>query len=202
MKLKRLLATALVLSFLSPGVLAESVNLSLSSDLAGQDDIYTVEIVLFQQASPSVNQEVWPDDFMPLDYSDETRLRQHDGMPMSLNETLARTDFALNGEASRLSRNGYSVLYHNSWVQKFSPNSKTKLVLTDPNLSLEGTLNIERQRFLHVYPDIRLDLRSILGQNAPVVRMQESRRMRSSELHYIDHPVLGMLVLFRPVSGT
>lgn len=202
MKLKRLMATALLLSFLSPSVLAESVNLPLASDLAGQDDIYTVEIVLFQQASPGVNQEAWPDDFMPLDYSDETRLRQHDGMPMSLGETLARTDFALNGEVSRLSRNGYSVLYHNSWIQTFSPNSKTKLVLTDPNLSLEGTVSIERQRFLHVYPDIRLDLRSILGQNAPVVLMQESRRMRSSELHYIDHPVLGMLVLFRPVSGS
>lgn len=202
MKLKRLIATALILGFLSPGILAENVNLPLSSDIAGQEDIYTVEIVLFKQANPGVNQEAWPMDFMPSDYSDATALRQHDGMPMSLGETLARTDFALNGEADRLSRNGYAVLYHNSWVQKFSPNSKTKLVLTDPNLGMEGTLNIERQRFLHVYPDIRLDLRSSLGQNAPIVRMQESRRMRSSELHYIDHPVLGMLVLFRPVSGS
>lgn len=200
MKLKRFIATALILGFLSPSVLAENVNLPLAVDLAGQDDVYAVEIILFKQANPGVNEEVWPNDLVPTDYSNAVRLLQHDGMPMSQGETLARTDFALNGEASRLSRTGYSVLYHNSWIQKFSPNSKTKLGLTDPNLGLEGTLDIERQRFLHVYPDIRLSLESSLGQNAPIVRMQESRRMRSSELHYIDHPVLGMLVLFRPVS--
>lgn len=35
----------------------------------------------------------------------------------------------------------------------------------------------------------------------PVYVHQQSRRMRSGELHYLDHPVLGVLVQVRPVEG-
>ena len=34
----------------------------------------------------------------------------------------------------------------------------------------------------------------------PVFRLHQSRRMRSRELHYLDHPVLGMLVVARPFT--
>ncbi|MBI1421899.1 MAG: hypothetical protein GC149_00450 [Gammaproteobacteria bacterium] len=43
---------------------------------------------------------------------------------------------------------------------------------------------------------------SLTTQPAPVIyRLLESRRMRSKELHYLDHPVLGMLVLITPYEG-
>jgi hypothetical protein len=31
--------------------------------------------------------------------------------------------------------------------------------------------------------------------------LTESRRMRSKELHYLDHPVLGVLLLVTPYEG-
>jgi len=33
------------------------------------------------------------------------------------------------------------------------------------------------------------------------VLLQQKRRMRSNEVHYIDHPLLGMIVKFTPVTG-
>lgn len=40
---------------------------------------------------------------------------------------------------------------------------------------------------------------STLTQPAPIIyRLKESRRMRSKELHYLDHPVLGLLLLITP----
>ncbi|MCW8826608.1 MAG: peptidoglycan binding protein CsiV [Gammaproteobacteria bacterium] len=38
------------------------------------------------------------------------------------------------------------------------------------------------------------------GREQPVYRLQDSRRMRSRELHYIDHPKIGVLVNIVPVE--
>ncbi|MGH1440283.1 MAG: CsiV family protein [Cellvibrionaceae bacterium] len=35
----------------------------------------------------------------------------------------------------------------------------------------------------------------------PVATLRERRRMRSKELHYIDHPLMGVLILFTPIGG-
>ncbi len=33
------------------------------------------------------------------------------------------------------------------------------------------------------------------------VLLDQTRRMRSGEIHYIDHPLLGVIIKFTPVSG-
>jgi hypothetical protein len=33
-----------------------------------------------------------------------------------------------------------------------------------------------------------------------VFRLNQSRKMRSTEVHYLDHPVLGVIVLVTPYS--
>ena len=88
---------------------------------------------------------------------------------------------------------------------------------------LEGTLSIRRQRYLHVDADLRLTqfsqerLARPSEQEAPLkskypdlyeaaqrgreyspmaqFNLNESRRLRSGELHYLDHPALGVLLL-------
>lgn len=85
---------------------------------------------------------------------------------------------------------------------------------------LEGTIKIILSRYLHVETDMVLrpqreeqpqDIYSmeILEEaEQPIVyRLQQTRRrMRSRELHYLDNPVIGMLVLITPYeleqSGT
>lgn len=72
---------------------------------------------------------------------------------------------------------------------------------------LEGTLKVGVKRYLHF--EVDLLLRRLRAQDAAAAesadepwsgglrsfRLQTSRRMRSGKLHYLDHPVFGVLVL-------
>jgi len=82
--------------------------------------------------------------------------------------------------------------------------------------TLEGTVKIILGRFLHtevdlIYRDtqpipapssapIPANSKAIVGQSPPVYRLNQTRKMRSKEMHYLDSPVLGMLVYITPVE--
>ncbi|RRQ20086.1 CsiV family protein [Thiohalobacter thiocyanaticus] len=77
---------------------------------------------------------------------------------------------------------------------------------------LEGTLTVHRSRYLHLMVDLIYQERlgpsadsSPYGEDAGIVyqpiRMQQSRRMRSEELHYLDHPRLGVIARITPVEA-
>jgi len=81
---------------------------------------------------------------------------------------------------------------------------------------LEGMIKVILSRYLHVDTDIVFrpqvaeepqsfyDMEVIENTVQPIVyRLQQTRRrMRSRELHYLDNPVLGMLVLITPYEVT
>ena len=94
---------------------------------------------------------------------------------------------------------------------------------------LEGTLSLRRQRFLHVEADLWLTQfspqRALPAAKAPSnlkaqfpdlfeaaergrtfsadarFHLSERRRLRSGELHYLDHPALGVLILVTPLDA-
>ncbi len=88
-----------------------------------------------------------------------------------------------------------------------------RFAITEP-ISLEGTIRVSVNRYLHV----EFDLLRRRKQSAPyssyeqsfgdslipksqaysLYRMQDMRRMRSGELHYIDHPLMGVLIKITP----
>ncbi len=91
----------------------------------------------------------------------------------------------------------------------------TDLELTPrPPEGLSGGLRVWRERFLHVETDFRwlepgadeepepraAFATAALEDQEPVVVMQERRRMRSEELHYLDHPRMGLLIHVKPVD--
>jgi len=115
-------------------------------------------------------------------------------------------------------------LVHMAWRQQVEPPESAKtlyLVLpTDeaeqtPGLpdqselpQLEGSIKISVKRYLHI--DIDMVLRRLatpaaiddgalttLSPHYQAYRMQMHRRMRSKELHYLDHPVMGILIIAR-----
>jgi len=83
-----------------------------------------------------------------------------------------------------------------------------------PDIRLFGTLRLYRERYLHFETDLRYRLDqapsapALLGDGEalgspldPATHvMTASRRMRSEELHYIDHPVLGVIVRAMPMQ--
>ncbi len=88
--------------------------------------------------------------------------------------------------------------------------------------TLQGLITVSLSRYLHVETTLRFEADGLAPLPAPaetidvpvaateaVVKTRptsvvyvttQSRRMRSKELHYIDHPVIGMLVLITPVD--
>ncbi len=108
-------------------------------------------------------------------------------------------------------------LVHMAWRQQVeAPESAQSLYLQLPTdeatqselPQLEGRIKISVKRYLHV--DFDLVLRqlatppttdeatlSALSPNYQAYRMQAHRRMRSKELHYIDHPLMGILIIAR-----
>ena len=58
-------------------------------------------------------------------------------------------------------------------------------------------IRLHRSRYLHVEPDLWFMSNAADGQ--PYwVRINQNRRMRSEELHYLDHPLFGLLVRLTP----
>ena len=82
--------------------------------------------------------------------------------------------------------------------------------LPDTN-NLQGLIKITLSRFLHIQTDIQYT-RHVVEDNQEnpdasfakikpqVYLLKQTRKMRSKELHYLDHPRLGLLVYITPVQ--
>jgi len=117
----------------------------------------------------------------------------------------------------------YNPLFHVAWRQNVSSpegahaihitTDRIEPVTADNTLpppektstsTIDGTITVSLKRYLHLNADlayINTDGNSFFsaGEEMPVVfRMTESRRMRSKEIHYFDHPKFGMLALITP----
>lgn len=79
-----------------------------------------------------------------------------------------------------------------------------------PSPRLEGTINISRGRYLHVWLDLLYRPEKKPAQSSgffsflaedktpDAYRLTQQRRVRSGELHYFDHPRFGVLALITP----
>ena len=100
-------------------------------------------------------------------------------------------------------------------VKKINLNKDTLLKLFYRNLhKIEGTVHVTAKKFLHLYFNLWHHVDAI-GQ-APMsvpntvdliksrkhgyMELIESRRMRSSELHYLDHPKIGIIAQIEEVK--
>ena len=148
----------------------------------------------------------------------QTVVRDSEESPLGqLDRWLAYSSFVWHTEklgfvstATRLRRGGYRIIGHGMWLQPV-PDRSTAIPLllqlgerTDNGLyEVEGTIAVTRGRYLHI--DVQLwknDLGPLAGDRHRFVELRESRRMRSREVHYLDHPVLGMLVKIVPADVT
>lgn len=131
---------------------------------------------------------------------------------------LTREELELTAESARLDRlDAYTVLAHGGWVQEGLPEDRARPfnVAMLGALNPMGTVQLHLSRFLHV--TVALDYRARAARPVtaappfptysnvleevslpPVYELRATRRTRSGELHYFDHPAFGLLVLVRP----
>ena len=92
--------------------------------------------------------------------------------------------------AYTLRRRGMIVHEHVVWSQVPGPlNSAASWRWLDAG-RLRGLIRVTRGRFLHFDTDLLLQ-----DEGSPAVyRVRLNRRLRSDELHYVDHPRLGVII--------
>ena len=186
-----------------------ALALTLLLPLAAQAAWYQIEIIVFSRPPvESDNPEHWPRDPGRPDFSQTHSLGPAgSGGYARLPQSALRLDgayWSLRGSAN------LRPLVHVAWRQPITGKSRTIPVClrggNDSGLpELEGTLRSSnplgpvRETTLGFSPETTdPDRTPIPVAPAPIgdysYRMQAHRRMRSGELHYIDHPLMGVLL--------
>ena len=98
---------------------------------------------------------------------------------------------------------------NNEVIRLNSDSYSTEIDNTNFKSSVRGTLKLILGRYLHIHTDLDYKrLNSAYSSTSPVLNKQifdefkikSQRRMRSNELHYIDHPLVGILILVSPIE--
>ena len=122
----------------------------------------------------------------------------------------------------RLTDGGYRILGHGRWHQRIAARGQQTPTLiqlgdfqTDGLREVEGYIELSLGRFLHVNArlwfalrdedvsdDLLVDPWNPDESNFSYYELSESRRLRSGEPHYLDHPAIGVLVRIDPLPLT
>ncbi len=127
----------------------------------------------------------------------------------------------LDSAVKRLSTSSrYHILARKSWLQPgldrehavdINISNPPQVTGEGPADNISGTVKIVLERYLHLYTDlvyhkpntiqIQPASETVNASNPPeAFIIREHRRMRSKELHYIDHPLVGILIKIVPVE--
>lgn len=172
---------------------------------------FQVEIIVFETfALKSWTEEYWPHDPEPMDTEETIYLKP-----------LEPENFLLKEQADKMTAaGGYRILYHQSWIMDgdLKENTQPVLVFKSPNKGetdsrLEGSIHFWKSRFPHVWVNLELErkipnkIRQKFAEHEKLdeqlmpdywrFNINESRKINTGQLHYIDHPVFGALVAIK-----
>ncbi len=119
---------------------------------------------------------------------------------------------------SRMRRSAnYRPLLHLGWIQSGAEETVSQAVRVALNSEedptsitnqqiLDGFVKMRKSRFIHIEADLVYFLPQTAFMEtskhgyASLVRLQESRKMRLNELHYLDHPLFGVVLYVSPLQ--
>lgn len=164
-------------------------------------NVYQVEVVVFENRLPSLEGgEIWSHDRVKTEIADAAEAVDAGATPAP--------NSPLSAAAAALEKSGrHHILAHLLWEQNVDAKSVTKPVKIDDSAgALGGTLRFYLSRFLFVDIDLALKepaggtFSGGTGQEAPVYRLDDHRRVRIAEINYFDHPKFGALVRVAPIK--
>ena len=165
---------------------------------------FTVELIVFERTSgDGIGAELWPEQVeeprrgLTLSARGNNSVGLLDSGGESI-RPVPRGQLAYGNMSARLSRSGrYRSLVHLGWRQRaLNQNQALPVSIGGGNSEVRGTVRLYLSRFLHLETHLLYSSPDALGGTP--FELIESRRMRSGELHYFDHPVFGMLVRVTP----
>ena len=174
MKNSNKILTVILLSFLGFNALAA-------------DRLYKIELVIFSQQMP--NSEVFDQTESHIEWP--RRL-----MNRSAYKAVNPQYMSLHGSYARLARSiDYQPLMHVAWIQSVKPNSLSSAVkISNPEGSINGFFRLQRGNLVHMIVDLEYSPGSV------IYRLNEKRRFKLNETHYLDHPKFGMIARISPIG--
>lgn len=173
---------------------------------AADTNVYRIELLVFRNIGAQDGGELFrPGVADTLETATDTRNV----------EWLGPDAYQLGGIAAAMHRSRrYAPLLHLAWEERVAGRSDARPVALPDSRAraggdyVTGTARVGLGRYLHLDLDLTLhesDVRFTSAggtpvETAPEYRLQESRRMRSKELHYFDHPLFGVLAIITPVD--
>ncbi len=193
------------------------------------DKWYQIEILVFKQTSNTKTKERLPEGSIlpsaasgiPVNATGDTSLTRGGSVAF---RTLGESFFTLRQQYQKLlSAPRYSPILHLAWRQPIKYRKSgykvwiqggrllpsTASNSNDPELNssarqsnyeIFGLLRFNRARYLHVYTDLVYRTPANDGKSEFAhYRIKDHRRMSSRQIHYLDHPMFGMLIYIKPI---
>jgi hypothetical protein len=174
---------------------------------------YDVELVVFRNITATGSSEVWNlDGTLPvaaagpaLTDEEANGITASAAIPeqrsLDTFPPLSSGKYKLSGIEESLRRNrNYEVLAHVGWTQPGYPRTDAHYLAVDPlvgaTTGLGGRIALTRGRYLH----LALDMTFRSAEDPQQFSLRQTRRMRSNERHYIDHPKFGVIALVVPTA--
>lgn len=183
---------------------------------------YQVNFTLFQQQPDRKLDESFKFTPLTLDMADIIHLKNDhtfsiadSGMNASLvlhhenANNLAYTEQSIDEDwvekMSKLDPVTQPILYNVQWQQPVYEQGHSLPIYFESSSTHLGNPQIKGLFHLHVsrYLHSKVDLQFLPGQatsSDQIISFEESRRMRSKEMHYIDHPLVGAIIRIIPVT--
>lgn len=202
-RFKSVTKTTIILLFLF-GLVSKQAYAESSKSLPK----FQVEVVVFETyALKGWTEEFWPLELPFLDTDSAQALRP-----------LPESDYLLNDAVAKMTHEmGYNVIYHRAWIVDAESKENAKPILIyrsgdEPGSDsrLEGTITFWKSRFPHVKVDLELEreiperIKEKFAQHEQMdpellpefwrFQIKESRKLKTGQLHYLDHPIFGALV--------
>lgn len=203
-------------------------SLLVSSKALAADQWYQIELIIFGQnhSATTVREPIPENTFIPdsltavkLSPEGVQHLRRGSSVAFKM---LGDNHFLLKRHYRKISGNpAYTPIMHVAWRQPVGFRKKGfkvkieggKVFVTqgqssdDANTSsatnqlreISGLIVVKRSRYFHIATDLMYRHKEAAANGVKVYRMEGSRRMKAGELHYIDHPMFGLLVRIRKI---
>ncbi len=183
---------------------------------------YNIELIIFSQLQPkSLTSESWPAVNNPTIPENSIRLTANpDASTQQLPDNiqlLQPQQWRLKQQQAALNRNqNYKTLLHLSWNEGFERYHKTVPFYLHTE-QLSGLMSLTMRRYFELKTDFIYQIpadqlaeytdlnqyngHNINDNNIASFEIMLSRRLRSREFNYLDHPVVGMVIDILPIKA-
>jgi hypothetical protein len=179
MKIRNMIASALLLLGL----------LGMNSHAAEQ--LYEIELVLFAQEMPSTEVFDQTESLIkwPREVFEQASFPQLDSERITLHESVAKLADELE----------YQIVMHVAWIQAVVANRLGDAVqISNSEGTVNGFFRLQRGNLIHMVVDIEYAPEPYAG--GVFYRLNEKRRFKLNETHYLDHPKFGILARVSPMK--